>query len=79
MFSCVERTKVSNSCKLCALNTKRRALDQIERQLKNRTMNVAETSSLTSESITLCSLSSFPSKDNTRNSKDGDFGGLDEI
>uniref|UniRef100_A0A0M3HFK3 DM domain-containing protein n=1 Tax=Ascaris lumbricoides TaxID=6252 RepID=A0A0M3HFK3_ASCLU len=27
-------------CSLCALNTKRRALDQIERQLKNGTSNL---------------------------------------
>ncbi|VDN51146.1 unnamed protein product [Dracunculus medinensis] len=48
-------------CSLCALNTKRRALDQIERQLKNATSNSLTMSSM-KEKIELGQFSPFPSE-----------------
>nr|CRZ22168.1 BMA-MAB-23 [Brugia malayi] len=41
-------------CNLCALNTKRRALDQIERQLKNGSTNLQISAELMNDKIDLC-------------------------
>uniref|UniRef100_A0A183DH65 Ground-like domain-containing protein n=1 Tax=Gongylonema pulchrum TaxID=637853 RepID=A0A183DH65_9BILA len=50
---------------LCALNTKRRALDQIERQLKNTSTNLPITGRLVNDKVEMCDLCTFVSSNNT--------------
>ncbi|KAL3984626.1 DM DNA binding domain family protein [Acanthocheilonema viteae] len=64
-------------CSLCALNTKRRALDQIERQLKNGSANLQIVPGLMNDKIDLCNTRSFTfeSKNaDATDSKDDDYG-----
>ncbi|VIO97723.1 Uncharacterized protein BM_BM2506 [Brugia malayi] len=63
-------------CNLCALNTKRRALDQIERQLKNGSTNLQISAELMNDKIDLCDAHStiLKSKNmDATNSKDDDY------
>ncbi|VDM16263.1 unnamed protein product [Wuchereria bancrofti] len=62
---------------LCALNTKRRALDQIERQLKNGSTNLQISTELINDKIDLCDTRSLILKSknmDAKNSKDDDYG-----
>ncbi|KAM3717806.1 DM domain-containing protein [Dirofilaria immitis] len=63
-------------CNLCALNTKRRALDQIERQLKNGSANLQIVPGLINDKIDLCDRRSFSFETkniDTTDSKDDDY------
>lgn len=61
---------------MCALNTKRRALDQIERQLKNGTTNLQIAPGLVNDKVEICDLRTFAIGNNANltDSKDDDYG-----
>uniref|UniRef100_A0A158Q774 Uncharacterized protein n=1 Tax=Elaeophora elaphi TaxID=1147741 RepID=A0A158Q774_9BILA len=66
-----------HKCSLCALNTKRRALDQIERQLKSGSANLQIAPGLMDEKMDLCDARSFTFETknmDTKDSKDADYG-----
>ncbi|MCP9262416.1 DM DNA binding domain protein [Dirofilaria immitis] len=67
---------IVRKCNLCALNTKRRALDQIERQLKNGSANLQIVPGLINDKIDLCDRRSFSFETkniDTTDSKDDDY------
>lgn len=68
---------IFSRCSLCALNTKRRALDQIERQLKNGSANLKTVPGLMNDKIDPYDAPSFNFETkniDTTDSKDDDYG-----